>query len=303
MIRPPYLKAGDSVTIVSTARKVSKAELKMAADTLQSWGLDVKYGKNLFKSDRQFAGTDEERRADFQSALNSKSTAILFARGGYGTVRFIDQIEWKRFQKNPKWLIGFSDITAIHSHANKIVEVETLHAPMGLTLPKVNTNCLSVIKDALFGQRLRYTVSKQAAAMEKLNRAGSARGQLVGGNLSMLHTLSGTPSDIDCTGKILFLEDLDEYLYHIDRMMMQLKRSGKLASLAGLVVGGMTDMKDNDIPFGRTAEEIIAEAVAEYNYPVFFGFPAGHIPNNYPLIFGRDVTLKVSDKMSLTFHS
>lgn len=275
----------------------------MAADTLQSWGLDVKYGKNLFKGDRQFAGTDEERRADFQSALNSKSAAILFARGGYGTVRIIDRIDWKRFQKNPKWLIGFSDITAIHSHSNKIVEVETLHAPMGLTLSKVNTNCLSVIKDALFGQRLRYTVSKQAAAMEKLNRAGSARGQLVGGNLSMLHTLSGTPSDIDCSGKILFLEDLDEYLYHIDRMMMQLKRSGKLASLAGLVIGGMTDMKDNDIPFGKTAEEIIAEAVAEYNYPVFFGFPAGHIPNNYPLIFGRDVTLKVSDKMSLTFHS
>lgn len=303
MIRPPYLKAGDSVTIVSTARKVSKPELKMAADTLQTWGLDVKYGKNLFKSDRQFAGTDEERRADFQSALNSKSSAILFARGGYGTVRFIDQIDWKRFQKSPKWLIGFSDITAVHSHAHKNVEVETLHAPMGLTLSKVNANCLSVIKDALFGQRLRYTVSKQAAAMEKLNRAGSARGQLVGGNLSMLHTLSGTASDIDCTGKILFLEDLDEYLYHIDRMMIQLKRSGKLASLAGLIIGGMTEMKDNDIPFGRTAEEIISEAVAEYNYPVFYGFPAGHIPNNYPLIFGREVSLKVGDKMSLTFHS
>jgi muramoyltetrapeptide carboxypeptidase len=303
MIRPPYLKEGDSVTIVSTARKVSKVELKMAADTLQSWGLDVKYGKNLFKNDRQFAGTDDQRRADLQSALNSKSNAILFARGGYGTVRFIDEIEWKRFQKNPKWLIGFSDITAIHSHANKIVEVETLHAPMALTLSKVNSNCLSVFKDALFGQRLRYSVSKQAASNEKLNKAGTAKGQLVGGNLSMLHTLSGTPSDIDCEGKILFLEDLDEYLYHIDRMMMQLKRSGKLASLAGLVVGGMTDMKDNDIPFGRTAEEIISEAVAEYDYPVFFGFPAGHFPNNYPLIFGRNVTLKVGDKMSLTFHS
>lgn len=303
MIRPPYLKAGDSVTIVSTARKVSKFELKMAAETLQSWGLDVKYGKNLFKIDRQFAGTDEERRADFQSALNSKSSAILFARGGYGTVRFLDQIDWKRFIKNPKWLIGFSDITAIHSHVHKIVEVETLHAPMGLTLSTVNSNCLSVIKDALFGQRLRYTVSKQAAAMEKFNRSGSARGQLVGGNLSMLHTLSGTPSDIDCSGKILFLEDIDEYLYHIDRMIIQLKRSGKLASLAGLIVGGMTDMKDNDIPFGRTTEEIISEAVAEYNYPVFYGFPAGHIQNNYPLIFGREATLKVGDKMSLTFHS
>ncbi len=304
MIRPPYLKAGDTVSIISSARKVSKAELKACSDILQSWELNVKFGKNLFKADRQFAGNDADRLADFQSAINSKtSRAIFFARGGYGTVRIIDQLDWKRFQKNPQWMIGFSDITVVHSHVHKNLGLETLHAPMGLTMPKANANCLRVFKDALFGQSLRYTSSKQQPAHEKLNRQGAAKGQLIGGNLSILHTLSGTSSDIDCNGKILFIEDLDEYLYHIDRMMMQLKRSGKLAGLAGLIVGGMTEMKDNEIPFGRTAEEIIAEAVSEYKFPVYFGFPAGHIPNNYPLIFGREVTLKVGDKMSLSFHS
>lgn len=304
MIRPPYLKPGDGVAIVSTARKVSKAELKQATDILESWGLNVKYGKNLFKMDRQFAGTDEERAADLQSALNNKNVqAILFARGGYGTVRVIDKIDFKRFQKNPKWLIGFSDITVIHSHVHRNFGIETLHAPMSLTIPKLNPSCLSVLKDALFGQSLRYTSSKQQASLEKLNRQGTAKGELVGGNLSLLYSLAGTPSDIDTTGKILFIEDLDEYLYHIDRMMMNLKRSGKLAGLAGLIVGGMTEMKDNEIPFGKTAEEIIHDAVAEYSYPVLYGFPAGHIPNNYPLILGREVTLKVTDKMELKFHS
>jgi muramoyltetrapeptide carboxypeptidase len=304
MIRPPYLKAGDTVTIVSTARKISRAELKPAVDIIESWGLKVKFGKNLFKSDRQFAGTDAERLADIQAALNSNtSAAVFFARGGYGTVRIIDRLDWKRFRKNPKWLIGFSDITVIHSHVHKHAEAESIHAPLVFSLPKSNANCLNVIRDTLFGQSLRYTMSKPSPGAGKLNRPGNARGQLVGGNLSILHNLSGTPSDIETGGKILFLEDLDEYLYHIDRMMMQMKRSGKLASLAGLIVGSMTEMKDNDIPFGKSAEEIIAEAVEEYSYPVFFGFPAGHIPNNYPLIFGREVRLSVGAKLSLSFGS
>jgi muramoyltetrapeptide carboxypeptidase len=304
MIRPPYLKEGDTIAIISTARKVTKAEVKPCADILKSWGLNIQFGKNLFKQQNQFAGSDEDRAADLQKALNSKTVqAILFARGGYGTVRVIDAVDFKRFVKNPKWLIGFSDITTIHSHVHRHCEVETIHAPMSLNIPKLNAPCLGVLKNTLFGERLSYSSSKQQASLEKLNRKGKAKGILIGGNLSLIYSLIGSPSDIDTTGKILFLEDLDEYLYHIDRMMMNLKRSGKLQNLAGLIVGGMTEMKDNDIPFGKTAEEIIAEAVAEYSFPVVYGFPAGHIQNNFPLIFGREATLNVTDKMELIFSS
>lgn len=288
--------------IVSTARKVTRMEMKPAIDRLKSWGLDVQTGKHLFKEDRQFAGTDEERLTDLQKALNSKSCkAVLFARGGYGTVRLVDRLDWKRFLKDPKWLIGFSDITVLHSHVHLHAGVETLHAPMALTFPHMTPACEQVLKDTLFGQRLRYTW-KAKPGLEPHNRKGTAKGELVGGNLSILYSLSGTPSDIDTKGKILFLEDLDEYLYHIDRMMMNLRRSGKLAGLAGLIVGGMTEMKDNTVPFGRTPEAIIREAVAEYDFPVAFGFSGGHLPANFPLIFGREVTLKVADTMELTFR-
>lgn len=304
MIRPPYLKAGDTVAIVSTARKVSKFEIKPTIDLLKSWGLDVQTGKNLFKECNQFSGTDEDRAGDLQRAINNKNVqAVLFARGGYGTVRIVDQIDWKRFIKQPKWLIGYSDITVIHSHVHKHCLVQTLHAPMSLNLPKLNPPCLQVFKETLFGKALRYSSSKQLPQLEKLNRKGKAKGQLVGGNLSILSNLSGTPSEIDTAGKILFLEDLDEYLYHIDRMMLNLKRCGKLKDLAGLIVGGMTEMKDNEIPFGKTAEEIIHDAIKEFDFPVIYGFPAGHIPNNYPLIMGSEVTLNVSDKMELSFHN
>ena len=303
MIRPDYLKSGDTVILVSTARKVSKAEVKPAIDVLTSWGLKVQSGKNLFKYQNQFAGSDEERSGDLQRALNSKAKAILFARGGYGTVRIVDSIDWKRFVKNPKWLIGFSDLTVLHSHLHRHCSIQTLHGPMALNIPNLNAGCLSVFKETLFGNPLKYTSSKQQPHLEKLNRKGKTKGQLIGGNLSVMYSILGSASDIDTEGKILFLEDLDEYLYHIDRMMMNLKRNGKLKGLAGLIVGGMTEMKDNQIPFGRTAEEIIHDAVAEYSFPVVYGFPAGHIPNNYPMILGSEVTLNVSDKMELIFHN
>jgi muramoyltetrapeptide carboxypeptidase len=279
-----------------------KAEVKPCADILTSWGLKVQFGKNLFRQENQFAGSDEQRADDLQKALNSKTVnAILFARGGYGTVRVIDHVDFKRYVKNPKWMIGFSDITVLHSHLHRHAEVETMHAPMSLNIPKLSEPCRNVLKSALFGERLSYSSSKQQASLEKLNRKGKAKGILVGGNLSLIYSLIGSPSDIDTSGKILFLEDLDEYLYHIDRMMMNLKRSGKLQNLAGLVIGGMSEMKDNDIPFGKTAEEIISEHVAEYSFPVVYGFPAGHIQNNFPLIFGREVMLNVTDKMELIF--
>jgi len=303
MIRPNFLKPGDTVAIVASARKVSRIEMKPAIDLLKSWGLNVQPGKNLYKDDRQFAGSDEDRAADLQKALNSKTVkAILFARGGYGTVRIVDRLDWKRFVKDSKWIIGFSDVTVLHSHIQRHLGMETLHAPMALNFPKLSAACLQVLKDTLFGQRLRYTWTPKGN-IGTLNRKGKSKGVLTGGNLSMLYSLLGSPSDSDTEGKILFLEDLDEYLYHIDRMMMNLKRNGKLSKLKGLIVGGMTEMKDNTIPFGRTAEEIIREAVAEYDYPVVFGFPGGHLPNNYPILLGREATLSVGDKMELTFHA
>jgi len=304
MIKPPFLKEGDTVAIISSARKVSKAEMKPAIEILKSWGLNVQTGKNLYREDHQFAGTDEERAADFQKAVNSNTVkAILFARGGYGTVRIINRVDFKRFVKNPKWIICFSDITVIHSHLQKNFGIETIHAPMCLNLQNLSATCLGVLKATLFGERLSYSSSKQQATLEKLNRKGKATGVLTGGNLSLLYALAGSASDIDTSGKILFLEDLDEYLYHIDRMMMNLKRSGKLQNLAGLIVGGMSEMKDNEIPFGKTAEEIVADAVAEYSFPVVYGFPAGHIQNNFPLILGREATLSVTEKMELIFSS
>ncbi len=303
MIRPEYLKTGDTVVIVSTARKVSKAEVKPAIDLFTSWGLNVQPAKNLYKFYNQFSGTDEERAGDLQRALNSKAKAILFARGGYGTVRIVDAIDWKRFNKNPKWLIGFSDLTVLHSHVHRNCNLQSFHGPMALNLPNLSPTCLNVYKETLFGSPLKYSLSKQPPHLEKLSRKGKARGRLVGGNLSVLYSILGSLSDIDTEGKILFIEDLDEYLYHIDRMMMNLKRNGKLKGLAGLIVGGMTEMKDNPIPFGKTAEEIIREAVDEYSFPVFFGFPSGHIPNNYPLILGSEVTLNVSEKLELVFHN
>jgi len=300
MITSPFLKSGDTIAIVSTARKVSEEEMKPAVELLNSWGLKVVYGKNLFNSLNQFAGTDEDRRADFQSALDDFSVrAILFARGGYGTVRIIDKINWDGFSKNPKWLIGFSDVTVTHCHVHTHFGIETLHSPMAFNLPKSTNAVKKKLQEVLFGGKLQYEIEENIYS--DINRNGEATGELVGGNLSIIYSLLGSNSLIDTAGKILFLEDLDEYLYHIDRIMFALKRAGKLYKLAGLIVGGMNDMKDNKVRFNKTAEEIISEAVAEYNYPVLYGFPAGHIRNNHPLILGRKVSLIVDGNSKLSF--
>jgi muramoyltetrapeptide carboxypeptidase len=301
MITPPYLKSGDKVAIVSSARKVSEEEMKPAAELLDSWGLKTVYGKNLFQSLNQFAGSDEERASDFQSALDDDSIkAILFARGGYGTVRIIDKVNWERFKTNPKWLIGFSDVTVTHSHIHVHLGIETLHAPMAFNLAKSTLAVKKKLKEILFGGKLEYEIVENIYS--DINRTGEASGELVGGNLSIIYSLLGSNSSIETTGKILFLEDLDEYLYHIDRMMYALKRAGKIYKLAGLIIGGMNDMKDNKVRFNKTAEEIISEAVAEYSYPVLYGFPAGHIRNNFPLIFGRKVSLVVNGDSKLSFE-
>lgn len=293
MICPPYLKSGDTVAIVAPARKVTPADMLPAIELLGSWGFKVITGKNLYGSNNQYSGTDEERLADFQQMLDDTDVKAIFcARGGYGTLRIIDKIDFSVFAGSPKWIIGFSDVTALHSHINRNLNIETIHAAMPLTFPKDNSahHSLVTLRDTLFGKKLTYGLP-----VHNYNRSGNAEAQLVGGNLSILYALSGSVSDIDTSGKILFIEDLDEYLYHIDRMMMNLKRSGKLNNLAGLIVGAMSKMNDNTIPFGKNAEEIIAEAVSEYDYPVCFGFPAGHEEDNRSLILGRNVMLYVNE--------
>jgi muramoyltetrapeptide carboxypeptidase len=300
MTRPPYLEKGNIVAIVSTARKILKEEIQLAIDTLTEWGLKIVFGKNLFNQLNQFAGNDGERFEDFQWALDDpKIKAVLFARGGYGTVRIIDSIDWTAFKQKPKWLVGFSDITVIHSHVHRHLAIETLHTPMAFNFPKLNNEAKRRLKETLFGEPLHYEIPE--SIFSDINRKGEATGELIGGNLSILYSLLGSNSDIDAKGKILFLEDLDEYLYHIDRMMMALKRAGKLSNLAGLIIGGMTEMKDNKVRFNKTAEEIINEAVAEYAYPILYGFPAGHIRNNLPLIIGREVKMKVDGDSEIIF--
>ena len=295
MVLPSYLNKGDTVAIIATARKVSKEEIQPAVAFFESYGLSVVLGKNLFESSNQYAGTDTQRTEDLQWALNDKTIkAIIIARGGYGSVRTIEQIDFTEFKKHPKWMVGYSDVTVLHNAIHKI-GVATLHATMPLNFTK-NEEATKSIVDALFGKLIQVETEENYS-----NISGTAKGQLVGGNLSLIYSLSGTPFDIDTTNKILFIEDLDEYLYHIDRMMMQLKLSGNLKKLKGLIVGGMTDMKDNAIPFGKFPEDIILDAVKEYNYPVCFDFPAGHIDRNLAMYFGREVELTVSDNATLKF--
>ncbi len=293
MKTPLYLKKGDKIGIVACAGKISRDAIQPAIDILKDWGLEVVLGKNLFKTDHQFSAKDAERATDLQRMLDDTSVkAIISARGGYGTIRIIDKINFSKFKKYPKWIIGYSDITVLHSHIHTM-GIETIHATMPINFTK-NKEATESLRKALFGEKLDYEIKSHP-----LNRKGETKAQLVGGNLSLLYALAGSVSDIDTKGKILFIEDLDEYLYHIDRMMMNLKRAGKLKNLKGLIVGGMTGMKDNTILFGKTVEEIILDAVKEYNYPVCFNFPAGHIDRNFALVLGRKVKLSVGSKVKL----
>ncbi|KAA5547552.1 S66 peptidase family protein [Adhaeribacter rhizoryzae] len=285
------LQAGDKVAIVALARKVDFADLEPGINILESWGLQVVLGKTLYESFHQFAGPDEIRLADFQTMLDDPEIKAIFsARGGYGTTRLLDQINFTNFRQQPKWLIGFSDITALHSHIHNF-GIESIHGTMPALFAKTGAEeAVESLRKILFGENITY----QSPAHD-LNILGQAEGPLGGGNLSLLVTCIGTTSDIDTSGKILFLEDLDEYLYHIDRMMVQLDRAGKLKNLAGLIVGSMSDMKDNAVPFGKNAYEIISEHAGKYGYPVCFDFPTGHEPKNLALVCGRKSILKVTD--------
>jgi len=264
---------------------------------LEKWGLNVAIGNTIGSEDHQFAGNDEARINDFQQLLNNpKVKAIWCARGGYGTVRIVDKLDFSEFKKEPKWIIGYSDITVLHSHIHNF-GIETLHATMPINIEKSSKLSIETFKKSLFGKNLSY----EFPAGEK-NKSGNASGELVGGNLSVLYSLLGSKSAIKTDGKILFIEDLDEYLYHIDRMLMNLKRNGYFSNLKGLIVGGMTNMHDNEIPFGKTAEEIILDCLAEFDFPVVFNFPAGHLDDNRALILGRKATLEVGEiKSKITF--
>lgn len=294
---PPFLKKGDKVGFVAPARKIHLKEITEAIRVFNAWGLEVICAPNLFGDAHQFSGTDEERCADLQQMLDHPEIrAIICVRGGYGTLRIIDQLDFTGFCRHPKWIVGFSDVTVLHSHLQSCFGIPTLHAMMPLNIVKEDAmqpkrKALQSLKDCLFGKMPEYRIPSQP-----LNRSGSATGIVTGGNLSLLYALQGSVSDLDTRGKILFIEDLDEYLYHIDRMVLSLKRAGKFEGIKGLIIGGMTEMRDNKIPFGKTAEEIIAEAVVKYKFPVAFGFPAGHQDDNRALILGGKARLEVSSK-------
>lgn len=290
---PPYLQPGDTVGIVCPAGYLSEKNAQTCIATLQQWGYKVKIGKTLGSSSANyFSGTDDERLADLQAMLDDNTVkAILCGRGGYGTGRIIEDIRFKKFRKNPKWLIGFSDITVLHSHIHANYKIATLHSPMAGAFNDdgFNNDYVLSLKSALEGKPANYT-----CAPHIFNKPGKAKGQLVGGNLALLAHLTGTSSDITTKGKILFLEDVGEYLYNIDRMLYQLKRSGKFDKLAGLIIGGFTENNDTERPFGKEVYDIIYDVLKEYDYPVCFDFPVSHKKENYALKVGVKHELEVS---------
>lgn len=300
MKRPPYLKPGDRIGLVSPARKTSSQEVKSAVKILQRWGLEPVFGRHIFSSHHQFGGNDTERASDIQEFLDDINVrAILSTRGGYGSVRIIDQLDFSKFKVHPKWLIGYSDITVFHSHIHQVLNIETIHATMPINFPTdiIENESIKSLKRALFGELDSYQIENC-----KVLREGNAKASIIGGNLSILYSLAGSPSDINTDGKILFIEDLDEYLYHVDRMIMNLKRSGKLNHLKALIIGGMNDMNDNTIPYGQSAKEIIWEAVKEYDYPVIFDFPSGHIEPNMAIYLGREIDLQAyNNELKISF--
>jgi muramoyltetrapeptide carboxypeptidase len=293
---PDSVSPGDGIGIVAPARRISPSELEYAIEWIRDRGFEPIKAPNLHGSFHQFSGSDDERAEDINWCLrNPDVKAILCARGGYGCVRLLDLIDWDLFRKNPKWISGYSDITVLLNAATHH-NVASVHCSMPVNFPKNTRQSTDGIAEIWAGKRPSYTWKNQPE-----NRSGKATGRLVGGNLSVLFSQRGTPNDLYTEGVILFLEDLDEYLYHIDRMMENLAKGSWFERIAGLVVGGMTAMNDNAIPFGYAAEESILRAIEPYDFPVAFGFPAGHLDHNLPLIIGAEVELSVDENCQLTF--
>lgn len=293
LIAPGYLQKGDTVGVVAPASRVNYRDVEPGIALLkEQWGLNVVEGKTLTNDYFQFSGTDRERLEDLQSMLdNTEIKAIIAARGGYGFSRLLDQLNFSIFKESPKWLVGFSDVTAVLTHLETL-GFQCLHAPMAkLFCQEGGEEATESLRKALFGEKLSYTIPAH-----DFNRYGTADGRLVGGNLCLLAHLIGSKSEIDTQGKILFIEDVSEYLYNLDRMMVQLKRSGKLSNLAGLIVGQFTNIKDNAAPvFGKDAYEIVREHVSEFDYPVCYDFPVGHVADNRTLIIGATAKFEVDE--------
>lgn len=304
-VSPSYLKAGDIIGITSPAGYIINQEIQSAVRKMESWGYQIKIGETIDKRDFTFGGTDEERARDFQRMLDdAKIKAIMCARGGYGAVRIIDKLNWEKFKAKPKWIIGFSDVTVFHSHLNKNLGIASIHSKMCNSFPDdwsqaepIQIETIESIQKALSGVKMSYT-----ALPNLQNKVGLADGILIGGNLKMLETLAGTKSDLNTAGKILFVEDTGEYMYNVDRMFWNLKRTGKLSQLKGLIIGGFKIKVDEDSDdFGRTLQDVILEKIKAYRYPVCFDFPVGHQKNNYALkcgvrhrltVFANEVSLK-----------
>ena len=286
---PSLLKKGDTVSIISTARKVIKKDIQKSIDVLTSWGLKVVLAKNIFASYYQFSGEDETRKKSFQEILDCKKIKAIFcARGGYGTIRIIDKLDFNTFIKYPKWIVGFSDITILHSSLN-ILKYCSIHSFMPINYDSVSKKNLKILYTILFkGKNYIQCLSNS------FNKIGLVKSEVVGGNLSILYSLLGSKSDICTDNKILLIEDLDEYLYHLDRMIISLKRAGKFNNLKALIVGSMTKIHDNKIKFGMNAKEIIKYHTEEFNYPICFDFPVGHQKNNKPLVLGKKSKLDIS---------
>ncbi|MBX2978352.1 MAG: LD-carboxypeptidase [Flavobacteriales bacterium] len=307
-ITPPPLRPGDTIAIIPTARAISVEELRDGIALAESWGLKVKLGAGIGRKHFQQAGTAEERATDLQAALNDPDVrAIWCARGGYGTVHLLDHLDLGVLRKDPKWIVGFSDITVLHNALHNL-GVASLHAQMPFNIGAKTEESRESLRRAMFGEEIRVASDELRVASSAghslatrnsplvTQREGTCVGELVGGNLSLLYALRGTPYDIDPKGKILFIEDLDELLYHMDRMVQNLRLAGWFKGLAGLILGGMSDMRDKnpEDPFGKSAERIIADALGDTTYPVCYGFPAGHIDDNHALVLGTKATLSVT---------
>lgn len=298
MQRPASLRPGDTVGVLALASRLPYERVQPALDALRAWGLNVVEGQSLRSEFFTFAGSDAVRASDFQRFLDDPAIkTIISARGGYGSSRLIDGLDFTKFRQNPKWIVGFSDITAVHCHLHTF-GIESLHATMPSVFFQDKSGAsLESLRQFLFGETPRYL-----APAHPLNRAGTGTGELIGGNLCLMAHVLSTPSEVDTTGKILFLEEVSEYLYSIDRLMVQLRRAGKLSGLAGLIVGSFSHVKDSiDPPFGETAYEIIRRWTSDYGYPVCYGFPVGHEPDNLALPCGRVATLTVGADVRLEF--
>lgn len=296
MIIPSFLSTGDRIRIVSPAGKVQKEKILPGIELLKDSGFEVLIGKHVFGSHFQYSATDKQRAEDFQEAVNDPETkAIICARGGYGAIRILEKIDLSPIINQQKWLIGFSDITVFHSALNKI-DIASIHG----TMPGFFVENKKPTRSYLSLMELLKT-GKMSVDFDShiLNRAGTCIAELVGGNLSIIYSLQNTPWQLKTDGKILFIEDVSEYFYHLDRMMHNLRQSGLLKNLSGLIVGGFTEMHDNESPFGKSAYEIIFEAVKDYNYPVCYDFQAGHIPKNIALMLGANYSLNVGQKSNL----